>query len=65
MNLKWEGRMDQLRGKARKIWGVLTDDELDQAKGDYERTIGIIKEKTGVASEEIERLLQEADAPAK
>ena len=65
MSLKWEGRMDQLKGKARKIWGVLTDDELDQAKGDYERTIGIIKEKTGVASEEIERLLQEADAPAK
>lgn len=57
MKLKWEGRMDQLRGKARKIWGVLTDDELDQAKGDYERTIGIIKEKTGVAAEEVERLL--------
>ena len=57
MSLKWEGRMDQLKGKARKIWGVLTDDELDQAKGDYQRTIGIIKEKTGRATEEIERLL--------
>lgn len=57
MKLKWEGRMDQLRGKARKIWGVLTDDELDQAQGDYERTIGIIKEKTGIAAEEVERLL--------
>lgn len=65
MNLKWEGRMDQLKGKARKIWGVLTDDELDQAQGDYERTIGVIKEKTGVAREEIERLLLEEEAAAK
>ena len=65
MNMKWEGRMDQLRGKARKIWGVLTDDELDQAKGDYERTIGIIKEKTGLAAEEIERLLQEEKVASK
>ena len=62
MNLKWQGRMDQLRGKARKIWGVLTDDELDQAKGDYERTIGIIKEKTGLAGEEVERRLDEGEA---
>lgn len=62
MSLKWEGRMDQLKGKARKLWGVLTDDELDQAKGDYERTIGIIKEKTGLASEEVERRLNEEEA---
>ena len=59
MSLKWEGRMDQLKGKARKLWGVLTDDELDQAQGDYERTIGIIKEKTGLAAEEVERRLDE------
>jgi uncharacterized protein YjbJ (UPF0337 family) len=61
MTLKWEGRMDQLKGKARKLWGVLTDDELDQAKGDYERTIGIIKEKTGLAAEEVERRLAEGE----
>lgn len=65
MKLKWEGRMDQLKGKARKIWGVLTDDELDQAQGDYQRTIGIIKEKTGVAAEEVERLLLADDIAAK
>ena len=61
MTLKWEGRMDQLKGKARKLWGVLTDDELDQAKGDYERTIGIIKEKTGEAREAIESKLDEGE----
>ena len=56
---KWEGRWDQLKGEARKIWGVLTDDELDQAKGDYEKTIGVIKERTGVAREAIEKQLDE------
>jgi uncharacterized protein YjbJ (UPF0337 family) len=58
-SLKWEGRIDQLRGKARKLWSVLTDDELGHDKGDYERTIGIIKERTGLAREEIEKKLNE------
>lgn len=52
--LKWEGRMDQLKGKARKIWADLTDDELGQAEGDYDKTIGVIKERTGESIESIE-----------
>jgi uncharacterized protein YjbJ (UPF0337 family) len=37
----------------------LTDDELLQAQGDYERLLGVIKEKTGQTREQIERLLDE------
>jgi uncharacterized protein YjbJ (UPF0337 family) len=56
---KWEGRWEQLTGKARKLWGDLTDDEIESAKGDYEQLVGKIKEKTGQSLEEIENALDE------
>jgi uncharacterized protein YjbJ (UPF0337 family) len=54
---KWEGRWDQLVGKAKSLWGDLTDDDVTQAKGDYEQFLGKIKERTGKTREEIEELL--------
>jgi len=54
---KWEGRWDQLKGKARKLWGQITDDELEKAQGDYEQVIGLIKERTGRTYEEIDQQL--------
>ena len=56
---KWEGRWEQLEGKAKSLWGNLTDDELLQTKGDYERLLGVLKEKTGKTREEIEKVLAE------
>lgn len=55
--LKWEGRWDQLKGKAQQTWGDLTDDDLDVAEGHYDEFIGRIKERTGESREEIERRL--------
>jgi uncharacterized protein YjbJ (UPF0337 family) len=55
---KWEGRWDQLVGKAKKVWGNLTDDDLLKAKGDYEQLVGQIKERTGKTREEIEKALE-------
>jgi uncharacterized protein YjbJ (UPF0337 family) len=54
---KWEGRWDQLVGRARKAWGDLTDDDVAKAKGDYEQLIGQIKTRTGKTREEIEKIL--------
>jgi len=55
--MKWEGRFDQLKGNAKKIWGNLTDDELNKAEGDYDKAIGVIKERTGESLEDIESKL--------
>lgn len=57
MKLKWEGRWDQLTGKAKQTWGDLTDDDLDVAEGNYEEFVGKIKERTGESREEIEEKL--------
>ena len=58
-SLKWEGRWDQLKGKAQQTWGELTDDDLDVAEGNYEEFVGRIKERTGETREEIEERLEE------
>lgn len=54
---KWEGRWDQLKGKAKQTWGDLTDDDLDVAEGNYQELIGKIKERTGESQEQIEKRL--------
>ncbi len=57
--LKWEGRWDQMKGKAKQTWGDLTDDDLDVAEGNYEEFIGRIEERTGESREAIEERLNE------
>lgn len=54
---KWEGRWDQLKGKAKQSWGNLTDDDLDVAEGNYDEMVGRIKEKTGESEEAIRERL--------
>ncbi|TMB67619.1 MAG: CsbD family protein [Chloroflexi bacterium] len=58
-DLETEGRFDRIKGRARAMWGDLTDDDFDKAQGNTENLIGRIKEKTGAASEDIRRKLNE------
>ena len=55
--MKWEGRWDQLNGKAQQTWGDLTNDDLDVAEGNYDEFVGKIKERTGESTEDIKRKL--------
>lgn len=54
-----EGRWNELKGKIKERWGLLTDHELSQAEGDTEQLIGIIQQKTGAARENIEDELED------
>jgi uncharacterized protein YjbJ (UPF0337 family) len=56
-DLKTEGRFDRVKGRARSIWGDLTDDDFDKARGDTENLIGRIKERTGETADDIRRKL--------
>ena len=58
-DLETEGRFDLIKGRARAMWGDLTDDDFDKAQGNTENLIGRIKEKTGGASEDIRRKVNE------
>lgn len=57
--LKWEGRWDQVKGKAKQSWGDLTDDDVDVAEGNWDELVGNIKERTGERQEVIEQRLRE------
>jgi len=46
-DLRTEGKLDQLKGRIRTVWGDLTDDDVDRAQGGRQRLVGTIKEKTG------------------
>jgi uncharacterized protein YjbJ (UPF0337 family) len=56
---KWSGRWEQVRGRAREIWGWLTDDDLTRMQGDCEQLVGLIHERTGETREQIEKRLRE------
>lgn len=42
-----EGNWTQFKGKLREIWGDLTDDELEESRGQVDRIVGAIEERTG------------------
>lgn len=61
MAINWDiikGNWSQLKGEARKQWGKLTDDDWDQAGGEYEKFIGRLQERYGWAREHAERETQ-------
>jgi uncharacterized protein YjbJ (UPF0337 family) len=53
-----EGKLDQMRGRIKESWGVLTDDDIDRAEGKLDRLVGTIKEKTGESVDAIRDKLQ-------
>jgi uncharacterized protein YjbJ (UPF0337 family) len=49
------GKWHQLRGDAKRMWGKLTDDDLDQIDGQREKLAGILQEKYGYSRDHAER----------
>jgi uncharacterized protein YjbJ (UPF0337 family) len=52
-----QGKWTQFTGKAREEWGELTDNEIQEARGEREQMLGLIQEKYGRTREEAEREL--------
>jgi uncharacterized protein YjbJ (UPF0337 family) len=57
--LEMEGKWDQMRGRVKESWGVLSDDDLDRTEGKWDRLVGVIKEKTGESADGIEKKLKD------
>jgi uncharacterized protein YjbJ (UPF0337 family) len=57
--LETEGKWDQLRGRVKESWGVLTDDDLDRTQGRRDQLVGLIKERTIEPAGAVERKLRE------
>ncbi len=50
-----EGNWEQIKGKAKRAWGELTDDDFMKAEGSKDKLYGIIQERFGDSREEIQR----------
>ena len=50
-----KGKWLQLKGEARRQWGKLTDDDLDQIEGNSEKMVGKLQERYGYARDEAQR----------
>jgi uncharacterized protein YjbJ (UPF0337 family) len=53
------GMWDQVKGKAKQVWGKLTDDDFKQAAGSVDMLHGIIQEKFGDTKEAIKAKLDQ------
>ena len=54
-----EGKWDEAKGRIRERWGDLADDELEQARGNWEQLVGIIRQKTGESMNQVEDTLND------
>jgi uncharacterized protein YjbJ (UPF0337 family) len=55
-----KGTWNEVKGKIREKWGMLTDDEVNRTGGNLEQVLGMIQRKTGESREQIEKFLQSA-----
>ena len=57
--LQDEGTWQRVKGKIRETWGDITDDDMEQARGNFDQFAGRVKEKTGETAEDIQRKFAE------
>jgi uncharacterized protein YjbJ (UPF0337 family) len=50
---QFKGSWQQFKGELKKKWGQLTDDDLLEAEGDYDKFLGLLQKRYGDRKEEI------------
>ncbi|GGE23506.1 Uncharacterized conserved protein YjbJ, UPF0337 family [Gemmobacter megaterium] len=56
--MNWDqisGRWTEFKGKAREMWGDITDDEWDRVAGKRDQMVGLLQKKYGDSKEDAER----------
>jgi uncharacterized protein YjbJ (UPF0337 family) len=54
-----QGHWKEAVGRLKQKWGQLTEDELLQTEGDFDRVVGVVQRKTGESREAIGKFLDE------
>lgn len=51
--MQFDARVDDMKGRLKEAWGVLTDDDVDRADGQWEQMVATIRTKTGESIESV------------
>jgi uncharacterized protein YjbJ (UPF0337 family) len=54
-----QGNWNEIKGKLRSKWGLLTDDDVTVFNGNVDQLVGTIQRKTGEARESIEQFFEQ------
>ena len=54
-----EGKWKEIKGKLQENFGALTDDELEQAKGDRAQMEGLIQQRLGQTKDEARKTVDD------
>lgn len=54
-----EGAWQRAQGKIREEWGEVTDDELEEVRGNWDQLVGLGKQKTGETADAVETKLKQ------
>ena len=55
----FQGQWKQMQGEVKRRWSKLTDDELGQIEGNFDKFVGRIQERYGYQKEQAEREINE------
>ncbi|MHB1565983.1 MAG: CsbD family protein [Acidiferrobacter sp.] len=61
-NDQMQGRWVQIRGEAKRRWAKLTDDDLMEVEGNYDKLLGKIQERHGATRESIKKWIDSLGA---
>lgn len=53
------GKWEEVKGKAKRIWGELTDDDFKKAEGSIDKLYGVIQQRFGVDKEAAKRKIDD------
>lgn len=60
---QFKGKWNQLKGEVKKRWGQLTDDDITEVEGDYNKFVGKVQERAGDTRENVDKWIDDMDRP--
>lgn len=58
-DLKFKGNWNEIKGKLKERFGVLTDNDLAYKEGQEEQLLGNLQQKLGKSKDEIKKIIRE------
>ena len=52
---QFKGQWKQFKGELKSRWGQLTDDDVTEIEGDYDKFLGSLQARYGAQNEEVRR----------